>query len=848
MPHFNRIHCLVIVVILQFVLCGLAGALTIEGQVVDIVTQNPVSDATVEVIGYTNLAPVSTKTTPGSHQFDMTNLAGRFSIDVGDLPGKYTLAISHVSYKSQQVETITDDKLLKVELTPEVWELSEVVVSTGRGTPGRSPGALTNIDRKLVEISYGAQDVPMLTSEVPSATAFSWSGSDVGASEISIRGFSSDRIVATVNGVPVNDPEDHGLYWQDTPDFLSNTYDIQVERGVSSFIAGPAGIGGGMNLVTSDAVSRRELNLTLQTGCFNTQRQTLSYRSGIINKRYNMTGRFSRVTSDGYRDHTSSEMWSYFLAATRFDPNMVTQLQIYGGQEEMDAYWWGVDKNTLEQNRKANYSAWYNEYHEEYFWDPVVEYDGERDFFQQPHFMLHNRWRLTDNLELKQSLFWIKGDGYYEEYKPSRKFAEYNIAPFDVIRDDDDDGDLDTVTVDRTDLIRRKYVDKDQIGWLPRLEWRVTPQTRAELGIERRGYRGDHWGKVIWAQQLPEGTNPQHEWYRWVGDKDYSGSYVNLNHDLTTRIHLNGGVQVRSVTYRVEQEQIGAFNGYKYDLNWLFVNPRIGASMHVDDNTRIYASFAGAGREPVDDQIYDADNPEDIPKVTEFGQHEIDPEYMWDAELGIRRDFDNIKTGINLYGMFFTNEIVKLGFSSELDEEVFDNAPTSRHIGIEIEVKWQEPVPGFTLSGNLSLGQATLGDYEIDHVAGVDDNWNPIIETVNLKGNRIALFPDVIANVRATYSLPQLTFSVHARHVGKQFMDNREDDDAALDPYTVLDATLVMHFIQLDTGGGIDLELRGMNLSDEEYEPYGVVDVEYGTPYYVPAAGRRYLAGITVKL
>jgi hypothetical protein len=39
-----------------------------------------------------------------------------------------------------------------------------------------------------------------------------------------------------------------------------------------------------------------------------------------------------------------------------------------------------------------------------------------------------------------------------------------------------------------------------------------------------------------------------------------------------------------------------------------------------------------------------------------------------------------------------------------------------------------------------------------------------------------------------------------------------------------------------------------MNLGDLEYEPFGIVEVEYGVPYYVPAAGRRFMAGINLNL
>ncbi|MDP8227942.1 MAG: TonB-dependent receptor [Candidatus Electryoneaceae bacterium] len=822
---------ILLLLIASVVLClaNPADAATLRGQVVDIVTGNPVSDANVT----TNI-----DVSGGS-----TNMAGRFAIERVEAGQTVTLLITHIGYRDVNIEIVVGSESLTIEMVPVFVQRSEVFVTAGRGVQGKESGTLSNIARDQLEMSYGAQDVPLLTAGIPSVTAFSWSGSSVGAATMKIRGFDQTRLGITVNGIPINDPEDHDVYWQDTPDFLTNTYDIQLERGVSSFLSGPAGLGGGVNLATGDVISKRELTVSLQGGKFNTRRHTLAYRSGLIDGTYNFTGRFSDVSTDGYRDHTAAETWSYFLAAARFDPNMITRLQVYGGQEEMDAYWWGVDRATLESDRTYNLSANYG-----------LNYDGERDFFQQPHYVLHNQWRLTPDIDLNQSLFWIEGDGYYEEYKSGRKFAEYNISPFDRIFDEDGDGDLDTVTISRTDLIRRKYVEKNHYGWLPRLNWTVGPMTNVDLGLEIRFFHADHYGRVMWARELSEEIDPQHEWYRWDCEKNYLGGYANVEHRINDRLTVNSGIQIRQISYSVDQEQMGAFAGYEYELDWLFVNPRLGATYQLNDRTNFYTSLAMAGREPVDSQIYDADNPDDIPKLSKYDQDEIDPERMLDIEIGGLHNYGDLEIGANLYAMLFTDEIITTGFSSNRDEEIYDNAPTSRHIGIEIEGSYSFSLESLlgredvTVSGNVCFGQATLGDYDLHYVA-YDDDWNLLADTtLNLKGNRIAGFPDITAGLRTSAVLGRMRSSLQVQYVGKQYMDNREDDDAALDPYIVLDGSWLWQLLKFQDGGGITLEMRIMNLLDYEYEPYGVVDVEYGTPYYVPAAGRHYLAGITLKL
>ena len=271
----EKLWLLVFLVLLGLTSLTYAANQTISGQIINSVTGNPISDATIKYV-----------TETGQEIYRTSNMAGKFEFQVSDMEAVYTFEISHVAYKTAQIEILPGNTRVTIRIAPAIAELSEVVVSSGRGVVGKSPGALSNVSNQKIGLLYSSQDPPLVVSEIPGATSYSMSGSDVGAAEIRIRGFGQDRISANVNGIPINDPEDHNIYWQNTPDFLSNTYDIQIERGVSSFSAGPAGIAGGLNLLTSDAVSKREFTVGMQSGSFNTQRRTLSFRSGIIDEKY----------------------------------------------------------------------------------------------------------------------------------------------------------------------------------------------------------------------------------------------------------------------------------------------------------------------------------------------------------------------------------------------------------------------------------------------------------------------------------------------------------------------------------------------------------------------------------
>ncbi|MBM3328963.1 MAG: TonB-dependent receptor [Calditrichaeota bacterium] len=822
---------LISIIIFLALLTGAASAETLNGIVVDATTGNPVEGVHIVV--------------EGGAEGTITGYDGRFTLDIVEGGGALQVTASHITYRTLTREVTSPGIFQRIELIPAERTLPQVVVTAGRGAAGSAPASLSNLDRQAVELHYGAQDVPLLVaSAVPSATSFSWSGGMVGAQHLRIRGFDTDRLSVTVEGVPLNDPGEHLVYWQDTPDFLSSVYDVQIERGVSNFRAGPAGLGGGVSLSTGDVVASRVLELTYQSGTYNTERRTFLYRSGLVDQRYNFTGRFSRLTTNGYRDHTAADMWAYFLAATRYDPNMVTRFQTWGGQEDMEAYWWGVDAATLKANRKANYSAWDKPYHAQFFGDPAVNYTGEKDWFQQPHYVLRNQWRISPRVELDQSLFYIHGFGYYEEYKVGRRFSLYNLP--NVVRDTDGNGTPDTLT--RSDLVHRKYVTKDQVGWMPKLKLHGAA-TDYELGLEVRHYAMDHHGNVIWVNEMQGGAPPHHTWYEWSATKDYLGIYGTIEHRLNERLMLNGGLQVRSVSFPWERRALGAFSAVDFKVEYLFINPRFGATYQIDPRTSLYLSLAGTSREPNEEMIFNADNPNDIPKSQKYGQKELEAERVLDLELGGRRQLGSVDIGLNFYAMFFTNEITPSGnVDGNTGEMIPIQAPASRRIGLELDGSYRTPLKGLTLAGNVGLGSATLGDFKFHHLA-YDANWNLVADTtLDLGGNRPALFPTVTANLQALLDRDPVSLSLQVQHVGEQFMDNREDDAAKLKAYTLLDGAIRCRLKPRSVMASLDIELRVRNLGGVLYEPFGVVDAEYGTPYYVPAAGREWLGGITLRL
>jgi iron complex outermembrane recepter protein len=94
------------------------------------------------------------------------------------------------------------------------------------------------------------QDIPYLLSMTPSLVASSDAGTGVGYTSFRIRGTDMTRINVTVNGIPMNDSESHGVWWVNMPDFASSVDNIQIQRGVGTSTNGAAAFGATVNLQT----------------------------------------------------------------------------------------------------------------------------------------------------------------------------------------------------------------------------------------------------------------------------------------------------------------------------------------------------------------------------------------------------------------------------------------------------------------------------------------------------------------------------------------------------------------------------------------------------------------------
>jgi iron complex outermembrane receptor protein len=751
----------------------------------------------------------------------VTDRDGRFALRVPEESPKY-LTFSHVSYRPEMLR-VTGEKMTDIRIVMDYAILpgQKIRVTAMRAENRLTPVAFSDFTEEEIERDYRISDFPILLETTPNMYAFSYTGGSVGASDYKIRGFDSKRIGVYINGIPLNDPEDQSTYFYDIPDFASEVADIQIQRGVGNSLYGDATFGGSINIASAGLERKRRIAITSGYGRYyaddkfvsEMRKQSFEYSSGLIDGRWSLAGRYSKMYSGGYREYSWYDGWAYYLSLSRLDPNMTTTLNLYGGPIKAHLAFYGVDRETMKENRRLNWSS----------------YENEIDDFNQPHYELHNVYRLSEDLALKNTLYYIRGKGYYEGYKGGKGYFEYNIPDAAII----------DTTIDEIDLVRQKWVTKNQYGWNPRLDL-SHENGAATLGGAFYYFDSEHWGEIVWAENVT--INPRYRYYEYFGKKYSAAVYAVESYSLTDKIRLTGNLQLRYLKYDFDQTRMGVYQGYTYDLDWLFFAPRLGITYLFNDQTDGYFSFAVSSREPDDATIYDADYPYSKPAVDNNGELIADAERVYDFELGGHWRGEKHRLGLNLFWMEFRNEIV---LSVGIDEDgrpLLGNAERSVHSGIEMEGRYHAH-KYITVSGNAAYNYNRLEDY----IQYSDTDWDGTIDdTADFSGNPIAGFPEYIGNLILDSKIDPIRLVYRLRIAGRQYIENGKDKDMAIDPYTVSYLTADFSLGELARYGRFTISATINNLLNEKYELAGVVDEGWG--YYFPAAERNFFVQLKWEL
>lgn len=745
-----------------------------------------------------------------------------------DVPGgTYEITISFVGYESvSKTVTVERSTDIGVVALSEKSFLGEEVTVTALRAGKKTPMAYVNIDRETIEAQNYGKDIPYLLKMTPSLITSSDAGNGIGYTSMRIRGSDANRINVTVNGIPLNDAESHGVFWVDLPDLASSTEQIQIQRGVGTSTNGAGAFGATVNLLTEALNKQPYARYDGTAGSFSTFKNTIAAGTGLINGKFAVDLRLSDLASDGFIDRGWTDLQSYYLSAGMYGEKSSLKFITFGGFEEVYQAWGGIPSSILETNRTYNEMGAYTD-----STGQTSYYENQVDHFDQVHYQLHFFRELTSRLHLNAALHYTWGKGYYEEYETGQEYGYYGMVPA-VIGND---------TAATTDLVRRKWLDNDFYGAIASLTWENERLTLISGGGVNR-YDGLHFGRVIWARYLGE-NNYGHQWYEGTGVKTDWNVYGKTYYDLDEKLTIFADLQLRGVGHDIDGTDANN-RDVTQEHFYLFFNPKAGLNYTPAPGHRAFVSYARANREPNRNNYTDAP-PGQTPT----------PETLNDFEAGYSFDRANLHAGVTFYYMDYTDQLVLTGQINEVGYPVMANVDDSYRTGVEIEASINIS-DKLLLGGNLALSQNRINDF-VNYI----DNWDywtdpdnePYQVQQEIGNSTLAYSPSVVSAGRIQYNvMKNVKFEWLAKYVGRQYIDNTESPEYSIDPYFVNDLRASWTVVS-GAGSEFIFSMLVANILDEKYETnawlYRYVEdgaEEYMDGYY-PQAGRHIMLSVGMK-
>lgn len=774
----------------------------LTGRILDANTKEPLIGATISL--------------PATSQGTTTDLKGFFELDIAQ-KGEYKLVFSFVGYEqTEKTFQISGENIIQLLLTPKPVSLGVLDIYGNRTYPVTK----TELDQPAIERQNLGQDLPILLNFTPSIVTTSDAGAGVGYTGMRIRGSDPQRINVTVNGIPINDAESHGTFWVNMPDFASSVDNVTIQRGVGTSTNGAGAFGATVNLTTETAGDQSFAEYNGSYGSFNTLKNSVEFGTGKIGN-LSITGRLSKITSDGYIDNAWSDLRSFYLTGTHESKLGTFTANIFSGQEQTFQAWNGVPEGQLEAGNRT-----YNE---------LAGYDNETDNYQQDHyqFLYRNDW---DNWTANAAFHYTKGRGYFEQYKSDESFEDYQLEDPNLVIVNPDTGE--ETPVEETDIIRRRWLDNDFYGVVYSLNYRKD-KVDWIIGGGWNRYEGAHFGEVIWSEYASNGSI-RHPYYDNDATKTDFNIYSKLVYEVVEGLNLFADLQLRNVDYTFLGFDNQGNNVEQTD-QLTFFNPKVGARYNFGNN-EIYALFAIGNKEPNRDDYTES-------SINSRPEHET----LRNIELGYSGSLSpTISIAANLYLMDYKNQLVLTGEINDVGAYSRANIENSYRAGIELQAK-AKVSDKLIWEANATFSRNRIPEF-IEYIDSFDENFDYLgQEAINHGETDLVLSPNIILGSQLRYMPAEgLELALLSKYVGKQYLDNTSNDSRALDPYFVNDLRFSYQFSQ-----GLlkraRLSLLVNNIGNVKYESNGytygwlVNGVRDTYNYYYPQAGTNFLLGLQVR-
>ena len=735
------------------------------------------------------------------------------------------IQVSHVGYLTKEIKFSNPSQEINIVLDDGIILKDEIKVISTRAKYN-SPFAFTNISKSFIEKNNSGKDIPFLINSTPSTYSTSDAGNGIGYTGVRIRGSDATRINVTINGIPYNDSESHGVFWVNVSDLASSANSIQVQRGVGSSTNGGGAFGGTVSIKTGKASEDFKLKYSSSAGSYKSFKNTLELNSGLIKNKINMNLRLSKINSDGYVDRATSDLKSYYASASYYSDKTSIDLINFSGKERTYQSWWGTPEGRINNDIEEMNNVIANNGYSDEQADNLLNsgrtfnyytYDNQTDNYQQDHYQMHFNHDISNTANLHLALHYTYGRGYYEEFREDDNLSNY----YDFLENKS------------LDLVRRRWLSNHFYGLTYSFSKKFD-KSEINIGGALNEYDADHFGEIIQPQLMV--SEP---YYFSKSFKKDGNIFIKYNLNITESAELFTDMQLRGYSHKMKGNDNDK-SIIDVDKNNVFFNPKIGLTKSLNDKIILYGSIAVANREPIRSDYIDS---------------KIEPKHesLVNIELGKGFNYNIGSFNTNLYLMEYNNQLITTGEVNDVGAYIRENVKKSRRFGVEFTNVLNSK--DFYVNSSLSLSRNLVYNFnETLYDYGADFSQYNIIENKYVITD-LAFSPGVLLNNHFEWKANKfLSFILNSKYVGKQYLDNTSNEKRVLKDFLINDFKIQTNLTN-NVFNNLFFKIEINNIFNVKYSSngytfgyYGGMDYEVRENYFYPQATRNIMFSVSIEI
>ncbi|WP_055444282.1 TonB-dependent receptor [Lacinutrix himadriensis] len=671
----------------------------------------------------------------------ITNLDGQANLDA--FKASDILYFQHLSYN---VFSVLKSKITasKVALTANAQDLEEVVVSASKFKQSKRdiPQKITNISAKDIQFSNPQTSADLLEQ---SGQVYIQK-SQLGGGSPMIRGFSTNRLLLTVDGVRMNNAIFRGGNLQNVisvdPFSIQNT---EVTLGAGSIIYGSDAIGGVMSFYTktpklsyTDSLKFNANAAVRYASASNEKTGHLDFNIGLKKWAFFTNASYTyfddlRMGSHGPDDYLRPEYVETINGEDVMVANSNPKIQKFTGYDQINL----LQKVRYEASDDLSFDLglYYSATSDYPRYDRLIRYRGDDlrsaqwDYGPQKWFMSNfGITKLSSGSDLYDKIKFVTA---YQNFQESRIDRDYQ-----------------STTQDNTE----EHVDAYSANL--DFEKRLSPKTELFYGVE---YVYNQVFSKAYAKNI-ETNETEAIVTRYPDNSNWqsAAAYASLKYKPNTKFVLQSGIRYNHVSYKADFTENNVFLDLPFDTtnsDFGAFTGTAGISWLPNKTIQWKLNASTAFRAPnIDDvgKVFDSE-----PGSVVVPNENLKPEYAYSGELGLKLDFNNVVIlDLATYYTYLDDALVRRDYTLNGESEIMYNGELSQVQAMQNASKaW---IYGFEVGMKVNLSKKLQFSSQYNVIGGSEEDHDIEVPVRHIAPN--------FGNTHLTWKSDKLKFDAFAEY------------------------------------------------------------------------------------